>query len=240
MYARPTIDGRLLDFGVSGRLARNALVMYDRQTETLWSQILGRAIEGELRGRTLDPQPALMTTWGAWRALHPGTLALQTDGRGRDPYADYYQRDDAGVHGEENRDARLGTKALVTGAVVDGRPAAWEHEALAGGPLRVDRVGDVPILVVYDEETATTLLFRAEADGRELSFREAESPPEPGLSRRIVDRETGTTWQAWTGVAIDGPLAGERLEPIPATSVFWFGWSDYYPGTELFGGSAGG
>lgn len=235
MYARPTVDGRLLDFGVSGRLARNALVMYDRQTETLWSQILGRAIEGELLGRALDPLPAWMTTWGAWSALHPETLALQTDGRGRDPYEDYYQRDDAGVRGEENPDPRLGTKAMVTGAVVEDVPAAWAHDALAREPLRVDRVGGVPVLVVHDPGTATTVLHRAEAAGRELTFREAESPPAAGLSRRIEDRETGSTWQAWTGTAVDGPLAGERLEPIPSTSVFWFGWTDYFPSTMLFG-----
>jgi len=50
-------------FGVSGKLIMNALVMCDRQTDTLWSQFLSRAVRGALSGTQLEIMPSLQTTW---------------------------------------------------------------------------------------------------------------------------------------------------------------------------------
>jgi hypothetical protein len=70
-------DGvRELTFGVSGRLWRENLVMYDRQTNSWWSQASGRAIEGRRRGAELRVFDSDMMTWAQWRDLHPGTLVL--------------------------------------------------------------------------------------------------------------------------------------------------------------------
>ena len=62
MYARE-IDGRTFTFGVSGKLSRNVLIMYDRQTESYWSQLIGEAISGEMIGTRLEFLPSWMTTW---------------------------------------------------------------------------------------------------------------------------------------------------------------------------------
>ena len=50
----------------------------------------------------------------------------------------------------------------------------------------------------------------------------------------MTDQETGSTWQALTGRAINGPLAGTALKRLPSLNSFWFAWSDFHPGTELF------
>jgi len=76
VYARPLADGAPLRFGVSGKLWRQALVLFDRQTGSLWSQREHRAIAGALAGQPLDLLPSEITTWGAWRTRHPGTLVL--------------------------------------------------------------------------------------------------------------------------------------------------------------------
>ena len=55
----------MLTFGVSGKLIMNGLVMYDRETGTLWSQVIGQGVDGELKGVELTTIPALQTTWGA-------------------------------------------------------------------------------------------------------------------------------------------------------------------------------
>jgi hypothetical protein len=55
-----------------------------------------------------------------------------------------------------------------------------------------------------------------------------------GLQRLIVDEQTGTRWQAWTGIAVEGELAGQRLKQLPATGVFWFGWKDFYADTLIY------
>lgn len=66
MYARE-IEGSEFSFGVSGKLIRNVLVMYDRQTESYWSQLLGEAVEGEMVGTKLEFLPSWMMTWEAWK-----------------------------------------------------------------------------------------------------------------------------------------------------------------------------
>ena len=58
-----------------------------------------------------------------------------------------------------------------------------------------------------------------------------------GVSEFVIrDQETGSRWLTLTGEAIEGDLAGETLTRIPSTYVFWFGWTDYHPNTEVFEG----
>ena len=97
MYARE-VNGALYTFGVSGKLIRNAMVMYDHQTRSLWSHFLGQAVKGDLVGTELDFVPVMHTTWAAWRELHPDTLVLDKNGRSsRDSYTSYYQNGSAGA-----------------------------------------------------------------------------------------------------------------------------------------------
>ena len=53
MYRRE-VEGRELTFGVSGKLFKNALVMYDRETRSLWSHFSGEALSGPMKGRRLE------------------------------------------------------------------------------------------------------------------------------------------------------------------------------------------
>lgn len=231
MYARDIADQRLA-FGVSGKLIMNALVMFDRQTETLWSQFLGRAVEGPLTGAELTPLPATLVRWKSWRALHPDTTALDQGGVVIDAYSNYYLRPDAGIIGERNRDERLFPKTLVLGLVLPEGRKAYAHHRLADAPALNDRVGGRPVLVAYDAEARAAAAFDPAVDGRVLAF----DPAEPGAdgAARLRDRETDTLWAALTGEALEGELAGRRLEPLTAFTVFWFAWSDYFPGTLLY------
>lgn len=91
--AYPTrIHGRPISFGTSGLLYNSNLVMYDRQTQSLWPQLSKSAVSGTLKGKTLEPLPLSNTTWADWRRRHPGTPVLATDtghrrNYSRDPYA---------------------------------------------------------------------------------------------------------------------------------------------------------
>ena len=71
MYDRQITPDQELTFGVSGMLYRNGLVMYDHQTESLWSQILGQAISGELAGTRLQQVPITYSFWFGWIDYHP-------------------------------------------------------------------------------------------------------------------------------------------------------------------------
>ncbi len=228
MYARE-IDGEEFTFGVSGKLIRNVLVMYDRQTESYWSQLLGEAVAGEMEGTKLDFVPSWMMTWQEWKALHPDTVALDKGGRrgGRDSYTSYYGSSSAGVIGETFQDNRLDTKDFVVGVEVNGEAVAYPFAALHAEPIINDTIASEPVLVVFDENSATRVAFNRVVNGETLTFTAVSSGA-------LSDRETRSTWNALTGEAVAGPLAGEQLSRLKSTVVFWFGWKDFYPETRVY------
>ncbi len=234
MYARTVEhedEERTLTFGVSGKLIMNVLVMFDRETDTYWSQILGEAVEGPLQGAQLTALPVLQTTWSEWRRLHPDTLALVTDGNGiYDSYSSYYRSPQTGVIDETRSDDRLPAKELVIGAVLDETPIAYPHSLLTDRVIVNDEIEGRSLLVAFQPDTKAGLIFDRTLDGQTLTFQRTNEPFE------LMDEETGSTWYLLTGRAIDGPLDGQELERIPSTSSFWFGWKDWHPDTLIYEG----
>ena len=234
MYSRE-INGGEHTFGVSGKLIRNVLVMYDHQTRTLWSQFLHEGVEGELTGVKLEVLPAVQTKWAAWRELHPDTKALDKDGGYLgDPYAGYYGDDRAGVIGESNRDDRLRTKDLVVGVNIDGSPKAYAVDALSDVDLLNDQLGGRDVLLFFEGETRTALLYDRNVGGEPLTFTIEGAPA--GIQTTLIDDQTGSRWSAFTGRALDGELQGVVLQRIPSHLSFWFAWTDWNPQTALYGG----
>lgn len=237
MYARE-VQGRTHTFGVSGKLIMNGLVMYDRETETLWSQILGEAVQGPLAGVKLEALPAMMTSWGQWRELHADTLVLDKRGGYRhEPYAAYFGGSDRGVIGSSRDDRRLPPKELVVGVRGESGAVAYPFPTLAQERVVNDTFEAKPLVVVYDDGSGTGVVFSRSAGGRDLTFKAGEGAEGRTL---IVDNETGTVWNGLTGEAVEGALRGSRLERVPTTYAFWFGWSDYFPETAVYRGRGGG
>ncbi|MFZ0789299.1 MAG: DUF3179 domain-containing protein, partial [Chromatiaceae bacterium] len=79
MAFRAEAGGKPLQFGVSGLLYNSDVLLYDRQSESLWSQIDRRAISGPHKGERLEALPLEHTTWGDWQQRHPDTLVLSRD-----------------------------------------------------------------------------------------------------------------------------------------------------------------
>ena len=243
MYARE-IGEETLTFGVSGKLIMNALVMYDHQTRSLWSQFLGQSVKGEYAGARLDLFPALLTDWSTWVELHPDTVALDLSGDpvrdelgSYDPYTDYYASGSPGVIGETVRDTRLPIKEFVIGLEADGEAVAYPYRALNETPVVNDTFQDVPVAVVLDADSGAGVVFRRTVDGRTLTF---DPAPRMSLGEDVdgplflVDRETESRWTALTGMAVEGPLEGAALEPFPSLLSYWFAWKDYYPHTQVY------
>ena len=183
VFARD-IGSQTLTFGVSGKLVMNTLVMYDHQTDTLWSQFLSRGIQGELKETELELLPALMTDWKTWAELHPDTLVLEKGSRSsNDPYARYYEAADAGVLGETRTDDRLYTKEYVVGLVRNDIIRAYPFSVLNNTPVVNDTIGDEPVLVTFDANSGAGVVFSRVVDGQTLTFEpsnpEADSPDEP-------------------------------------------------------------
>ena len=232
MYARDVQD-KTLTFGVSGKLIMNGMVMYDDETDTLWSHVLGEAVKGPLLGTKLEVVPSTQTTWAAWWGLHPDTLVLDKQGGyWSDPYAFYYTSRDTGMQSETTKDRRLHPKEYVIGLALDGHAKAYPFSVLNDIQVVNDNVGSKPVLVVFEGQTGTGLIYDRTVSGRTLDFQLAGAGDVSDFL--LQDKETGSRWMALTGEAIDGELKGQALTQLPSTYIFWFGWTDYYPDTELF------
>ena len=166
--------GRELSFGVSGLLYNSDVLLYDRATGSLWSQIMSRAVTGPLRGTALTAVPLTHTTWADWRARHPRTEVLSTDtGHARDYSSDPYHGYDKVprlIFDVQHRDARVPLKEWVLGLRFDGASKAYPFTALerradASGRL-IDTFAGRRVEIRYDRLHRSAEAF--DSDGRPL------------------------------------------------------------------------
>ena len=250
MYDR-NLDGRKLSFGVSGKLWKNVLIMYDRQTDTLWSHLTGEGLIGPLKGKRLATFPAAMMRYSEWAQLYPDTLVLKKNtGRGsvfgnpsRDPYEGYYYSGQTGVIPEKYRDNRLHPKTLLVALALDSPNKKGEQIAKVYPFADLNRAGVVndrfagrDVLVTYCEGAGTGVVFDRVLKGESLEFELVTDEGAKGAAacRFMKDKKTGSRWQRLTGLAVDGPLAGARLNQLSTTLAFWFGWKDYFPKSRIY------
>jgi hypothetical protein len=147
---------QVLEFGVSGKLHNNDLVMYDRQSESLWQQITGEAIVGKFFTKKLKPIPMDTMRWGEWKILHTNTMVLSRNtGYARDydryPYDDYEQDTSTLFPVEGGIDATIHPKTVVFGVEVGNDAKAYPLEKLQKSKaLKLqDMVGGVEIEISY-------------------------------------------------------------------------------------------
>ena len=165
------VHGQRNTFGVSGLLYQSDLLMYDHQTESLWSQVGMHAVAGPLTGETLAPLFLEHTTWSEWRAAHPATLVLSTrTGSFRnyddDPYLGYNERPDL-MFDTTHFDPSYHPKEWVVGVEIDGVAKAYPFSELkkAGTPVG-DQVGGRSITVRFNQKSRSASVI--DADGTPL------------------------------------------------------------------------
>jgi len=241
-----TVDGRVLDFGTTGRLRFSNLVMYDRQTESWWQQATGEAIAGELTGKRLEFLPAAIVSWEAFKAAHPDgkVLSRETGYRrpyGRNPYAGYdsVNRRPFLYQGPETP-GLLPPMARVITVDLNGEAVAYPYDVLQKVHVVNDTVGGVPIAVFWAPGTASALDAEAIPQGRDVGAANVFSRK---LDRqvltfrfedeRIIDDQTGSEWNV-LGKAVRGKLEGKQLEPVVSINHFWFSWAAFRPETRIF------
>ena len=248
------LDDRIFDFGTSGKLYNSALVMYDRQTESLWAHYTGQAVAGALTGLQLALIPVATVAWETFLAEHPNGLVLTRPGGfgrsyGTNPYVGYDAPNGQPLFADADPDPQLPPMTRVLVIRRGGDVVAVVHETLhSEGVIEVD-VGGATVVafnlpgtasplqtqqVAFGRDVGATGVFDATVDGQVLSFTRkpgAASSDGPGA---FVDDQTGSTWSV-LGLALDGPLAGTQLEAIEHLDTFWFAAAAYDPGIELIG-----
>ncbi len=223
-----TINGKETEFGTSGKLYNSNLVMYDRNTDSMWSQALGLAVVGELTGVELEKIPFDLAKWSDWKKLYPDTIVLSTDTGhsrpyGSDPYGDYYT-DSRIIFPVKNSDDRMHPKEIILGFDNNESFKAYKISDVESQKIINDKINEenlvlvsiVPSLVRAFDRTVDSQVLEFTLDGIIMS-----------------DKQTGSEWNL-DGMAVSGPLQGKQLGRIPFNPGFWFEWVAFHPTTEVY------
>ena len=235
IVAERTVAGEPTVFGVSGKLWRNDLVMYDRATGSLWSQLLAAAIQGSRTGDRLSLLPSRFTSWGEWRDRNPGTEVLlppphSSTVRGPEATYNYFNprssSDGQLIGYDHETEGELYSKTFVIGVEHDGVARAYPFDDIRKAGVVNDRVGGLPVAVTTTPGQSLAAYVRR-VGGTTLPF-------------EAVDGELlaagGSRWERATGRAVDGPYEGTTLDRAnDEPPMFWRGWSNFNPGTDTYG-----
>ncbi len=238
--------GRILDFGTSGALLNSSLVMYDRQTESLWSHYTGEAVAGHLTGTRLDLFPVQTVSFASFLSAHPGGLVLSADTGharryGQNPYDFYDNPDGTPFLFGGPYDDRLDPMTRVVALRAGGEGTVVPHDVLSERRVVPVTVGGRELVVLYEPGTASALDTSVIAEGRDVGAtgvfdrivdgREIRLEPAPG-GGGFVDAENGDAYDI-LGRRIG---ASGGLQPVEHLDTFWFAAAAFYTGAEIVGG----
>lgn len=207
MYAREVGDKKLT-FGVSGMLWKRSLVMYDKETNSKWSHILGKAMEGPLLGKELEQIPCVMTDWMTWSKEHPDASVVILTRSSKEYRREFYKR----------------PGDFVLGIASGGKSMAWAFDALAKKSVVHDTWDGKSVVVLFDNAAMTARLYSRKIKDRELTFEKTKDG--------IKDKETGSVWEPTTGRAVGGTMKGSHLAALPAIVSYRKTWKAFYPDTK--------
>ena len=237
-------QGITYDFGTSGLLRHSDLVMYDRQTESLWQQFTGEAIVGVMTGEQLMMIPSGLIGFEQFQAAYPaGKILSKETGYsreyGRNPYPGYDDIRNNPFLFRDPLDERLPAMARVV-TVSDGKyHNAYPVELLEKLGVIHHQLGNQAVVIFHQDgvsraldttriangdDVGTTGVFVPLVGKQELTFIK---------ERGFVDEQTGSHWNI-VGQAILGPLKGKQLERLVHADQFWFSWGAFRPDTLIY------
>lgn len=240
-----TVGGKVLEFGVSGFLRHSDLVMYDRETETLWQQFTGKAIVGDYVGTRLKQIPSQIISFTQFRNNYPNGKVLSRNtgynrNYGENPYTGYDDINNTPFFGAGNNDGRLPPMEKVIGVKVGDKTKGYPYSVTKKEGIIHDTLNNTALVVFHvdgaksamdagkisdSREAGSTGVFKRTLNGELLTFKLE--------SGAIVDRQTGSTWSV-TGKALEGPMKGKQLDPVTSGDYFAFAWTVFWPETELY------
>jgi hypothetical protein len=206
----------------------DALVMQDRETESLWPQPWGECVKGPSEGKKLDQFPAIHTTYAEFKKQYPNGQLLKKPEKGEagSPYDRYFaDPNKLGIFGRVNNFERLPGKDKVFGIRQGNQQVAVAEAYLVErGYATIADLPD-PVVITYVENSGTAVAF-AFTDEQNEAIKHLKVD-----SNRITVSDDQLAWDALTGKLIEGN--GEDLALVPTMSAYWFAWLSFFPKTEL-------
>ncbi len=243
------VAGRILDFGTSGELLNSSLVMYDRQTESLWSHFTGQAVAGHLTGEQLDFFPMQTVSFEAFATAHPDGAVLSSDtghrrNYGSNPYVGYDHPSRVPFLYGGSFDDRLAPMTRVLSVRGDGPTVAIPYEVLAELRVVMFTAGGQDLVALYEPGTTSALDAGRISEGRDVGAAGVFVRPagpfalEPFDGGGFIDTSTGIVFNILGHPAADptDPAGTDRassLEPVEHLDAFWFAVAAFDPAVEI-------
>jgi len=223
------VDGTEMTFGTAEEVWNSNILLYDKKTNSVWSQLDGIARRGASLGKSLAPYPSRWMTWADWKHAYPtGEVLSRNTGFVRDytldPYGAYRTNQQVWFL-VAKKDDRLATKERVFGVTLGKASAAYPEKAFVTKSILHDVIAGRPVVAWKDEDTGSVSAFARNTAAHVLTFRSEKAG--------FVDAETESVWTS-DGAAIKGPLKGTRLERLTTVPSFWFCWFAAHPDTQLY------
>ena len=241
----------LLEFEASGMLRRSDMVMLDRNTETLWQQLMGEAIVGELNTATLKILPSLIISVDEFFMRYPqGEILSKNTGfskseayYGKNPYVNYDAKDGkpkSAFFDNTKIDDRLPPMERIVDIENDGKYKVYTFTDIASAKVINDtfkssevvlfhQSGTVSILDKEDisasKDVGTVVVYNRVLEEETLTFKRK--------SGKFKDIQTGSSWDI-TGYCYEGKLKGKQLKIQPHSNHFAFAWLAFYPDSEIY------
>ncbi|MEM1322846.1 MAG: DUF3179 domain-containing protein [Bacteroidota bacterium] len=230
------VNGTVSTFGVSGLLFNSNLLPFDRETNSIWSQMRLDCVNGTHIESVIETYPIIEMSWKTCKALFPdGQLMTTVTGHNRDygryPYGNY-KTSSSFVSTVTPLDNRLHPKERVLGVIIDGKAKTYRFNnfpSAASATLQDDFQGEPLVIFGSEPQNYMVAYKRQLSDGTLLNFLPSRDATDPEVA--AID-EGGTRWNIF-GEAIAGPRAGTQLEATVNYIGYWFSWGAFYTVPEL-------
>ncbi|MEQ9301193.1 MAG: DUF3179 domain-containing protein [Cyclobacteriaceae bacterium] len=233
-YSR-VIDGNLTSFGVSGLLYNTNLIPYDRLTDSNWSQILRKSVNGTLVGREIETLPLIETSWANWQRLYPNSTVVGTNtgtprNYGRYPYGNYLTSPGL-IFPISVTDTRLFAKERVLSVIVGENAKAYEIGRFDEPAIIEDAFDGLDYIVYIDGQSNAAVAFASTTlDGVSIVL-----SPYTGDNAGVMQDQFDNIYDLF-GSVVEGPNAEHKLEAVEYIIGFWFTFPSFFETVDLDGG----
>ena len=225
------VGGQQTSFGVSGLLYNSNLILYDRYSDSYWSQMLQKSISGKSIHQIPKSFDVVESTWGMWKKMYPETKVLSNNqGFDRDykvyPYGGYKKDDTFLLFPLSRKDNRLDLKERVLAVLHKDEPVVFRLINFYGARTKRISFKTDDLLIVGNANVLKA--FSLSLQQRELSF----SYSFKDTPHFFSDNE-GNQWSIF-GEAISGPRKGEKLQATNSLMTYWLAVPPFFSQIQVY------
>jgi len=222
----PVVDGQMLHFSVAGLHHYNA-IMEDAETKSWWYQEKGEAIFGLMKGKRMEEIFSEQGTLESFYKRFSHCLVMEPDPASSEGYRSMRQNfpfQSLPVHPSVSEEWE--PTDIVVGVKCSGKEKAYLWQDLLDKKIINDRIGNIPVLVMVENDSLTFHALKREINGTETEFFS-------DTAGFFTDALTRSAWNTF-GKCVQGEKSGAQLEPLPAYQEFWHSWLTFNPSTEKY------